>query len=176
MHSWTEEGRQLRLVQQAVAKQDKDPKALACYGLLVRLEESDRSREEMWLRFVEGRPVSGITAQFLDWCCKKLGVLGKTGLLLVWDNASWHKSKEVRDWIREHNRRVKEDDTGTRILPCLLPSKSPWLNPIEPKWMHGKRKVVESDGLLTADELEQRVCRCFGSAQEDHLSITQDAA
>jgi hypothetical protein len=32
-----------------------------------------------------------------------------------------------------------------------LAGMSPWLNPIEPKkWVHGKRKVVEPDGLLTA--------------------------
>ena len=28
--------------------------------------------------------------------------------------------------------------------------ESPWLNSMEPKWVHGKRKVVEPDGLLTA--------------------------
>jgi hypothetical protein len=38
-----------------------------------------------------------------------------------------------------------------------LPSKSPWLNPIEPKWVHGKRAVSEPDRLLSADELEARV-------------------
>ena len=31
-------------------------------------------------------------------------------------------------------------------------------NAIEPKWIHGKRKVVEPDGLLTAYELADRVC------------------
>jgi hypothetical protein len=35
-----------------------------------------------------------------------------------------------------------------RIATCLLPKKSPWLNALEPKWIHGKRKVVEPDGLL----------------------------
>jgi hypothetical protein len=32
--------------------------------------------EAVWLRFVSGRPVSAITAQFLDWCCPKLEALG----------------------------------------------------------------------------------------------------
>ena len=164
------------MVQQSVAKDDKEPKALVCYGLLVRLKQGDRSSEQMWLRFVEGRPVSGITTRFLDWCCEKLGALGKKGLLLVWDNASWHKSKSVRDWIREHNRQVKRSGEGVRILPCLLPSKSPWLNPIEPKWTHGKRKVVEPDGVLTAEKLEERVCKCFGCKHEDHLAIPEEAA
>ena len=40
-----------------------------------------------------------------------------------------------------------------RIVTRLLPKKSPWLNAIEPKWIHGKRKVVEPGRLLGADEL-----------------------
>jgi hypothetical protein len=27
---------------------------------------------------------------------------------LVWDNASWHISHEVRQWIDEHNRAAKK--------------------------------------------------------------------
>jgi hypothetical protein len=38
-----------------------------------------------------------------------------------------------------------------------LPSKSPWLNPIEPKRVHGKRAVVEPARKLTGDELKQRL-------------------
>ena len=70
--------------------------------------------------------------------------------VLIWDNASWHISKEVRTWISSHNRRVKGGGSGVRIISCLLPKQSPWLNPIEPKWVHGKRKVVEPEGLITA--------------------------
>src|SRR3712207_8497595 len=49
--------------------------------------------------------------------------------------------------------------SGVRIVGCLLPKQSPWLNAIEPKWVHGKRKVIEPDGLLGAYELAERVCR-----------------
>lgn len=49
-----------------------------------------------------------------------------------------------------------------RIVSCLLPKQSPWLNAIEPRWVHGKRKVLEPDGLLGAYELADRVCRVFG--------------
>jgi hypothetical protein len=51
-----------------------------------------------------------------------------------------------------------------RIVSCLLPKRSPWLNAIEPKWIHGKRKVVEPDALLSANELADRICRVFGCA------------
>ena len=33
LSAWTEPNRPLRLVEQSVAKDDPDPKALACYGL-----------------------------------------------------------------------------------------------------------------------------------------------
>ena len=93
--------------------------------------------------------------------------------------ASWHKSKEVRDWIAAYNRRVKangSEEAGVRIVPCLLPKKSPWLNPIEPKWVHSKRKVTEPERLLGAYELADRVCGVFGCAHEEHLSLPQEVA
>ena len=69
--------------------------------------------------------------------------------MIAWDNASWHVSKEVRSWIKEHNRSVKSTG-GVRIVSCPLPVKAPWLNRIEPKWVHGKRAIVEPDRPLTA--------------------------
>lgn len=58
----------------------------------------------MWLRFAGGQPVSGLTPQFLAWSCDKITALGKDALVLIWDNASWHKSAEVRRWIHAHNQ------------------------------------------------------------------------
>jgi transposase len=177
LHAWAEPDRPPRLVERAVAKGDPDPKALACYGLLVRWARPDGGwQEQAWLRFVDGRPVSAVTTRYLAWCCAKLQAAGTRALLLVWDNAGWHVSREVRSWIRDHNRRVKRDGGGVRIVSCYLPTKSPWLNPIEPKWLHGKRRVAEPARLLSADELIGRVCAAFGCPHDDHLSIHQDAA
>jgi hypothetical protein len=137
----------LRLIEQAVPKSDPDPKALACSGALLR---QAGQRERVWLRFVEGRPLSALTEQFLGWRCDQLQEAGVRVWVLIWDNASWHVSKRVRAWIRAHNRQVKQHGQGVRILPCYLPVKSPWLNPIEPKWVHGKRAIVEPARLLSA--------------------------
>ncbi len=63
-----------------------------------------------------------------------------------------------------------------RIVVCFLPSKSPWLNPIEPKWMHGKRWIVEPARLLTADEIAERVCACFGCVHEPHLAMIEEVS
>ena len=170
LHSWSEAGEPLHLVEQSVAKDDPDPKAICCYGLYVP------ELEKVWVRFADGRPVSGITTRFLSWCCQELRVAGKKVWVLIWDNASWHISKEVREWIASHNREVKESGEGVRIVSCFLPIKSPWLNSMEPKWVHGKRKVVEPDGLLTAHELAERVCGAFGCPHYEHLSIPENAA
>ena len=95
---------------------------------------------------------------------------------LIWDNAPWHVSEEVRSWIGTHKRGVKKTGSGVRIIVYLLPKRSPRLNPIEPMWVHAKRKVVEPDGLLSADELADRVCRVFGCAHEPHLAVPQEVA
>ncbi len=177
MASWAEVDAPLRLVEQTVARRDPDPKALASYGLLVREWDAAGERDErMLLRFVDGRPISGMTTQFLGWCCDQLAAQGKTALLLVWDNASWHVSKAVRGWITAHNRAVKRGEAAVRIIVCPLPTKSPWLNPIEPKWMHGKRWIIEPARLLTADEIAERVCASFGCVHEPHLAMIEEVS
>jgi hypothetical protein len=83
----------------------------------------------------------------LEWCCEQFALAGKRVLVLIWDNATWHPSQLVRTWLHTHNQQVKQSGTGVRILSCLLPTKSPWLNPIEAKWVYGKKNVVEADRL-----------------------------
>jgi hypothetical protein len=170
LNSWSEAGEPLRLVEQSVEKDDPDPKAISCYGLYAP------ELGKVWVRFADGRPVSGVTTRFLSWWCQQLRGTGKKVWVLVWDNASWHISKEVREWIASHNRKVKSSGEGVRIISCLLPIKSPWLNSMEPKWVHSKRKVVEPEGLLTAHELAERVCGALDCPHYEHLSIPENAA
>jgi hypothetical protein len=173
-HRWTQDEVGMRLQELERAKDDPDPKALACYGMLLR--RRPQADDQMWLRFVEGRPVSAVTIDYLMWSCDRLASQGLTTLLLVWDNASWHTSQVVRSWIRTHNRMVKCTGHGVRIVPCWLPTKSPWLNPIEPKWLHGKRAISEPDRMLPADELEARVYAYYKCVPEDHLVMPKKVA
>ena len=80
-----------------------------------------------------------------------------------------HVSKQVKTWLHRHNQTVLQEaqagKVGVCIVSCWLPTKSPWLNRIEPKWVHGKRAIVEPARLLTAQELRQRVCDYFGCEQ-----------
>ncbi len=135
-----------------------------------------RPPEQIWLRCASGQPVSALTPQFLAWCSERLAAQGKRALLLGWDHASWHTSQIVRTWIRQPNRQVNASGVGVRIVACLLPSKSPWLNPIEPKWVHGKRAILEPARVLTAQELADRVCAYYGCSHEAHLSMPEKAA
>jgi transposase len=168
-HCWTDAAATPKLQELSRPTDDPDPKALACYGLLLR--PGPRQAEQMWLRFVTGRPVSAVTSDFLAWCSAQLAAQGFTALLLIWDNASWHRSQAVRHWIRQHNQRGKRGAEGVRLVVCHLPSKSPWLNPIEPKWVHGKRAVSEPDRLLSAAELEARVFAYYDCECEPHLMM-----
>ena len=154
MFAWAG-GDPLRLVGNARAPKGQGPEALACYGVF------RQDTGAMLLRFTEGRPVSAVTEDFLGWVCERLAAEGKKVFVLVWDNAAWHVSKRVRKWIARHNR-AADRKGGCRIRVCGLPVKAPWLNPIEPKWAHGKRAVVEPGRKLTPDELRQRVCDYFG--------------
>jgi hypothetical protein len=88
MRAWQDENHPVRLVEQSWQKDDPDPKALACYGVLWQEgTPQEPQRDQVWLRFVTGRPVSAITTQFLDGCCERLAARGKRNWLLIWDNA-----------------------------------------------------------------------------------------
>ena len=162
LSSWTG-GDPLRLGAKA---RDAGPaaerEAVACYGVL----RADTGG--MMLRFVEGRPVSQVTEDFLGWVVAELAAEGKKVFALVWDNASWHVRKRVREWVEAHNARVGREG-GCAIRVCGLPVKAPWLNRIEPKWMHAERAVAEPVRKLGGAELKQRVREYFGCAPTPDL-------
>ena len=156
----------VRLTQRPPDRGDPEPKALSCYGLL---RHDGAAAGRMHLRLVDGRPVSGVTTQFLGWLAQCLASEGRSALVLFWDNASWHISSEVRLWLRGHNRRVKSEG-GCRLLACFLPSKSPWLNAIEPRWVHGKRATLEPGRKLSVAETQRRICDYYGCERLEPLA------
>ena len=74
----------------------------------------------------------------------------------------------------EHNSQVKQEGKGVRILPFFLPTKSPWLNPIEPKWVHAKKAIVEPDALLSAQQLAERICAHFAHEMRNEVIVTSE--
>ena len=105
MYAWTE-AKPLRLVDKEVSKANTGRKALACYGLL--LPQTDTM---LW-RFVTGRPVSQVTCDYLAWIADRMAHDSKKALVLIWDNASWHRSTLVRQWLTAHNQCVSSHEQG----------------------------------------------------------------
>jgi transposase len=152
-HVWAEVGTPLRLIQQEPPRNESE-KALACFGA-VRQDTSD-----VLLYFSDGQPTSLQMWLFIIGLLAVARAEGKQVLVIIWDNATWHKSRDLRIWIRAYNRAAKAFGQP-RLLTHLLPVKSPWLNPIEPRWVHAKRAVCEPSITLTAAQLRQRLCAHF---------------
>jgi DDE superfamily endonuclease len=117
-------------------------------------------RDDVVRRVVDGRPVSHVTTACLAWVWERRTRERQQVLGLIWENASWHLSREVRRWKRAHHQKVKQHG-AIRLLTGRLPVKSPWLNPLEPQWGHGKHAIVEPARLLTAAQVMSRVCDYF---------------
>jgi hypothetical protein len=81
----------------------------------------------------------------------------------------WHVSQAVRAWLQAHKRRVKREG-GHRIVVCPLLSKSPWLNRIEPKGVHGKRAIAEPARKLGVDELKHWICAYYDGELLDPIA------
>lgn len=145
----------MRLVERTPAHGETE-KALACFGAV------RQDTQETYLYFSNGQPNSEHMWLFI------IGLLALARqaeirvVVMIWDRATWHKSKRLRQWIRVYNRAAKQTEQP-RLLTFLLPKKSPWLNPIEPRWVHAKRKTCEPDGILTAHELKRRLAAYFGT-------------
>jgi hypothetical protein len=120
--------------------------------------------------------VSAVTVELLTWGRERLAAQGRTALVLIWDNASWHKSHAVRLWLHWHNQRVKATGDGVRIGAWRLPVQSPWLKPIEAQGGHGKRAVAAADRRVSAQELASRVCAYYGCKPEAHLVMPEKVA
>jgi len=116
----------------------------------------------MLLHFCEGRPVSATAEEYLARVSQELSRAGKQALFLFWDNAPWHTSARMRGGPQEHDRQVRcGEKEKVCLIACYLPKRSPWLNPTEPKWLHGKRAVAEPEAALNEAELMARVHEHF---------------
>jgi hypothetical protein len=153
LNAWTD-GPPLKVQLLKGDRDDPDPDAIACYGIL------RNDTHKVAVRFVENRPLADVTIQFVDWICWSIAKEGKKRLIVVWDDASWHTADSVSSWVREHNKCAKREG-GVKVVICELPVASPWLNNIEPTYQHAKKVILEPDRKLTAQETVTRVCEHF---------------
>lgn len=154
LHAWRAD-KPLALVQREPAEMEPD-KALACSGV------ARQDNVQVYLYFTPTRPVSEETWQFVQALIELARQESRRVLVLIWDNAGWHLSKRLRQWIRDHNRAAKVHG-DVRVLTQLLPLKSPWLNPIAPRWVHAKRAICEPNGTLSVTETQRRPCAHFNT-------------
>jgi transposase len=154
MHAWVD-GPPLKMRVLTEADGDPDPIAICCYGFL------RNDTKKVMLRFAKNRPLSDNTKQYLEWLCQVLRDEGKKRLIIIWDDASWHASKMVLHWLKEHNRRARPKGE-LDVIHFELPAGSPWLNDIENYFKQGKKVIVEFDRKLTEQETVERVCQHFG--------------
>jgi hypothetical protein len=72
-------------------------------------------------------------------------------------HASGHVSQARQEWLQGHPRPAQQA-WGGRVMGCRLPRQRPWLNPMEPTWVQGKRAVVDPARVLSRTALMPRVC------------------
>lgn len=154
LHAFAEAGANLRLVERTPETGAAD-QALACYG--ARCQQT----QARYFYLAGGQPNSEKTLALVQSLLEVAKGQAKRVLVVLWDRASWHTSHKVERWVRQYNRQAKKQADGVRLLTYLLPSKSPWLNSMEPIWLHAKRKVAEPDGALTVKVLKERLCAHF---------------
>ncbi len=148
-HAWALPGEAVQLVQREPKRGEKE-KARACFG--ARRQDN----EQVYLYFSPGQPNSEHQGVFISAWLALARPEGKSVVVIIWDNASWHLSQRLREWIRAYNRAAKAAGEP-RLLVHALPLKSPWLNPIEPCWIQAKRAVCEPAGDLSPAELRRRL-------------------
>lgn len=73
-------------------------------------------------------------------------------LLLLLDNARWHRAKELKPFFFYHQQ---------RLVPVFLPPYSPELNPIERLWRITRRRVTHNRYFSDKDTLRKSLMSHF---------------
>lgn len=82
---------------------------------------------------------SEITCKVLDQLCQ---LYSEKRIVLLWDNAPWHRSKEVREWLGK---------TQYNIILIAFPPYAPELNPQEHVWKAGRSQVSHNKFIEDID-------------------------
>jgi len=133
----------------------------------------DDKTQEAFLRWT-GQPNSERTISFLEELMAHLAQKGKRFIVLFWDQASWHTSKRTRAWIRAYNQRAKQEGLP-RLIVCELPSRSPWLMPLEPIFGWIKRQVLGDREFDTTADLQAAVEQHFWQRVKEAQERRQQA-
>lgn len=86
----------------------------------------------------KGDGIIGFLSDLLAFACRKV--------LLIWDNASWHKSQEIKDFLNT--------DLGKRLWVANTPPYSPEFNPDELVWANLKKVQIPNRFAKNVKELK----------------------
>ena len=95
---------------------------------------------------------------------------------MIWDNASWHIGREVQSLDRKAQPSAREKRWWGEARRLSGAHEGSVAQSHRARVVHGKRKVVEPNGMLAAYELAERVCAAFGCARWGHPSVTKNVA
>lgn len=120
----------------------------------------DDETQTAFLKWAEGQPNSERMIEFLEALMKHWSHIGKRFIVLIWDKAAWHTSQRTREWIRTYNRRAKQKGL-TRLIVCRLPTRSPWLMPLESIFGWTKHQILGGRLFQTVAQLQAAVEHYF---------------
>ena len=91
------------------------------------------------------------TCAILDKLGKKF--VGKK-IVLIWDNASWHRSKELRMFLK---------NTKHNFWLIALPPYAPELNPQEHVWKEGRHQITHNVFIKNIDAITDKLVEFFNT-------------
>ena len=167
-HRWVQEDDLTRLQELELSKEDTDPKALACYGVLLR--RRCQPADQMVLRFVDGRPGSSGHDRLLSSVVRRTRAASGSGprAHLGQRFVAQESDGSHLDWGPQSGGQANWQRGAYPALPVPLQKSLAQSDGTE-SWVHGKRNVSEADHILSANELEARVCAYYGVPPEPHL-------
>lgn len=71
---------------------------------------------------------------------------------VIWDNASYHTSQLIKDYLQEVNGQLPESQWPLTLIG--LATNAPEQNPIEDGWLQGKTQIRKQAGLKTFSQVK----------------------
>jgi transposase len=90
--------------------------------------------------FKKERQNSNITVNVLDKICQ---IYKGKKIVLYWDNAPWHRGKEIKEWLKKNTHRIRLEN---------FPRYAPELNPQEHVWREGRAKITHNTFIGNIDK------------------------
>ena len=92
----------------------------------------------------------------------KIILLHPRPVIIITDNASFHRSKKVREFVRANREKI-------RVF--FLPKHAPHLNPDEQVWNEVKHRTIERQPVLDKDDLFDRIVYAFQDLRKNTMRI-----